>query len=198
MGGKAMDRKKLLIGVIIFLVLLNAGTILTVLLHMRNSGGSEGTKSGENTADTIMVTGFQRVKYLADQLSLTLEQQEGFRVASQGYGREARSISLNMSKLREELLKEMDKEEPDQGRLDSLSEEIGQEHISMKKLTVKHYLELKSLCTDEQKDKLYEVFSKILNTEGEMRGPRGQGGPPAGAGQGKGPWWSKQKDSNSK
>lgn len=193
-----MERKKLLIGVIIFLVLLNLGTILTVVIYMRGSYRPDKEVETSTSADTMPATGIQRVTYLADKLNLTEDQQQGFKTASQDYSRQARSIMFRMSKLREELLKEMDKEDPDQALLDSLSEQIGQEHIKMKKLTVDHYLTLKSLCTEEQKDKLYQVFSKLLNSEGEMRGPRGQGGPPSGAGPGRGPWWSKQKDSISK
>jgi len=192
-----MDRKKILIGVILFLVLLNLGTILTVVIHLRSSEGAKEVTSN-SAVDSLPVTGIQRVNYLADELNLTEDQKKDFRTASQEYGRQARSITLKMSKLREELLQEMDKKEPDQEHLDSLSEEIGNEHIRMKKLTVQHYLALKSLCTEDQKDKLYQVFSKLLNSEGEIRGPRGQGGPPAGGGQGRGPWWSKQKDSVSK
>jgi len=195
-----MEKKKILIGLIVFLMLLNAATILTVVLLM-NRPDQTGRRTVTTAAmqDTSGIPGTQRVRYMADQLGLDAEQQKEFRTASWDYGRQARAISQKMSQLRDQLLEEMVKIQPDTTTLDSLSEQIGINHTLLKKLTVDHYLRLKSLCTDEQKKGLHEMFRKILNPDGDVNLPNGQGRPmggPQGGGQpGRGPWWKNNTDS---
>lgn len=195
-----MKKKNLLIGLVLFLAVTNVATILTVARHINKQDKEVlASRAPAMAGDTTGVPGTQRVKYMSEQLGLSSEQQESFRKATWEYGREAQSISQEMSRLRDLLLIEMDRETPDTTRLSQLSEQIGYQHTNLKKLSVDHYLVLKSFCTDDQKNELFEMFKKVLKPDGEVNVPRGQGPPGGGRGGpgkgGRGPWWQNQKDS---
>ncbi|MFO7617440.1 MAG: periplasmic heavy metal sensor [Bacteroidales bacterium] len=185
-----MIRKNLITGLILFLLVTNIATVATVLVHI-NRDDRQPAPSGQEIIpmDSITLPETQRVLFLTEQLGLNPEQQEAFRRLSMEYGREAKSISSRMSLLRDELLLEMDKDQPDQAVLDSLSEAIGSWHVALKKRTVDHYLGLKSHCTGDQQRMLYQIMRTVINPEGDVLVPRGQGrrqgaGPPADRGRG--------------
>ncbi|HBB90231.1 MAG: hypothetical protein A2X22_13950 [Bacteroidetes bacterium GWF2_49_14] len=195
-----MKKQNLLIGLVLFLVVTNVATILTVARHInKQDKGFITNRASAMAGDTAGVPGTQRVKYMAEQLGLSSDQQDSFRNATWEYGRKAQGISQKMSRLRDLLLIEMDKDTPDTTRLSQLSEQIGFQHTNLKKLSVDHYLVLKSFCMDDQKKELFEMFEKVLKPDGEVSMPRGQGPPGRGRGgpgkSGRGPWWQNQKDS---
>jgi hypothetical protein len=195
-----MKKQNLLIGLVLFLAVTNVATILTVARHINKQDKvSLSGNVSALTGDTAGIPGTQRVQYMAEQLGLSSEQQDSFRKATWDYGRNARDISQEMSRLRDLLLIEMDRETPDTTRLSQLSEQIGFQHTNLKKLSVDHYLVLKSFCTEDQKKELFEMFKKVLKPDGEVNVPRGQGPPGGGRGgpgkNGRGPWWQNQKDS---
>jgi uncharacterized membrane protein len=200
-----MKAKNLLIGIIIFLAVLNVATIATVIILINR------TNTPDDVTSTISDTSIplpnelpatQTARYLGQRLNLSVDQQESFRQASMNYNRNARLISLEMGRLRDELLEEMDRNVPDTVMLGAISEEIGRHHVELKRLTIDHYLSLKQLCNEEQKRELYLLFKTILNPDGEISTPRGQGQSrdnPRGRGrQGRGPWWNNQADSVTK
>jgi len=197
-----MKAKNLLIGIIIFLTVLNVATIATVVIHINRTNTPDNVTStitDTSTSQSNEIPSTQTARYLGQRLNLSVDQQESFRQASMNYNRNARLISLEMGRLRDELLEEMDRDVPDTVMLGAISEEIGRRHVELKRLTVTHYLSLKQLCNEEQKRELYLLFKTILNPDGEISTPRGQGPPrdnPRGRGrQGRGPWWNNQADS---
>ncbi len=194
-----MKKNNLLVCLVLFLLMTNVATILTVVLHINKKTGGTSVAASAISGDTTAIPGSQRVNYMAEQLKLTPDQQDSFRKATWDYGRKARDISQEMSRLRDLLLTEMDRETPDTTRLSQLSEQIGFQHTNLKKLSVDHYLVLKSFCTEDQKKELFEMFKKVLKPDGEVNVPRGQGPPGGGRGgpgkNGRGPWWQNQKDS---
>jgi uncharacterized membrane protein len=180
-----MKAKNLLIGLIIFLVVLNVATITTVLTHINKSASTSNSTNYDvdlPLEPSDRAPSNQTARYLGQRLNLTKDQQELFRQAGMGYNRKVREISLNMNILRDQLLDEMDRDDPDSLLLASISEEIGNKHVELKKLTIDHYIGLKKLCNDEQKRELYLTFKTIINPEGEIDAPRGQGqGPRSGS-----------------
>jgi len=191
-----MDKQKILIGLILFLVITNIATVLTVVLRDKPSD-SPGTKATfseiqEGIPDT------QQTMFFARELKLDSDQQNQFREIHWNYMRKAKLISYDMSLLRDSLLDSMDESRPDSIRLNELAEQIGINHTELKKLTVQYYISLKSICNPEQQTRLYELIKGILKPDGDVQIPRGQG-PQGGKGQGQGPWWRETKDSvNSK
>jgi Spy/CpxP family protein refolding chaperone len=189
-----MERKKLLIGLILFLVITNLVTVVTVLVRTRDTAlttpaGTQLPANEENDPGDR-----QRTLFFTRELKLDGDQQDRFREIHQDYMRKARNISQDMGRLRDQLLQEMDRANPDRTVTDSLSEQIGHLHTELKKLTVNYYLGLKAACNPSQQQKLYEIMKKIINPEGDVQLPR-EGGRYGGPGRGRGPWWKNQNDS---
>jgi Spy/CpxP family protein refolding chaperone len=194
-----MDNKKLLIGLILFLVITNIATILTVLVH---TGKTIGKDQEGKKATAVEVTGSvpdnQRTQFFTNELNLDSDQQEKFREIHRNYMRSARVISADMSQLRDDLLEAMDQDQPDSIRMNNLSAQIGQKHTELKKLTVKYYTGLKAICKPDQHEKLYELIRKIIKPDGDVQLPQEGEKRGGGNGKGRGPWWRNQKDSVSK
>ena len=191
-----MEKRKLLIALVLFLVITNAVTIITVLLHTSQSS----TKNQlDKKAVAIEVPGTipdtQRVLFFTKELKLDSEQQSKFRNIQRDYMRGARAISAEMSRLRDDLLQAMDQDQTDSIRLSLLSEQIGIKHTELKKLTVKYYIGLKAICKPDQQEQLYEIIRKIIKPDGDVQLPEGEGGRKGGRGQGRGPWWQNKNDS---
>jgi Spy/CpxP family protein refolding chaperone len=181
-----MDKLKLLIGLILFLVITNIVTILTVVLRDKPS-----EPSGTEATALEMQEGFpdtQRTMFFSRELKLDDDQQDQFRTIHGNYMRRARMISYEMSLLRDSLLNSMDEDQPDFVRLNKLSEQIGNNHTELKKLTVQYYISLKSICNPEQQIRLYELIKGILKPDGDVQIPRGQGFQ-GGNGRGRGLGW---------
>lgn len=186
-----MDKRKLLIGLIIFLAITNIVTVLTVILRDKSPEpfipAATSTEIKEGIPDT------QRTQFFTRELNLDSDQQQKFREIHWNYMSKARMISYDMSLLRDSLLNSMNENQPDSVRLENLSEQIGINHTELKKLTVQYYISLKSICNPEQQIRLYELIKGILKPDGDVQIPRGQG-PRGGNGQGRGPWWRENQD----
>ena len=196
-----MKNYRLLIGLILFLIVTNIATILTVVRHIRNQKDAietelkqEGKKDNKNPTD---LPDTQRTLFFTKALALDTNQQSAFREVNWNYGRQTKEISQAMSLLREQLLIALDASEPDTALLNNLSDQIGKKHTELKKLTITYYLGLKSICNSDQKKALFEMFQKLLSPESNVNVPSGmpQGRGPKGQGQGRGPWWKDKKDS---
>jgi Spy/CpxP family protein refolding chaperone len=187
-----MDKRKLLIGLILFLAITNIVTVLTVVFREKPSDQSGTKATSAEIKEGIPDT--QRTLFFTRELKLDAVQQNKFREIHWNYMRKAKMISYDMSLLRDSLLNSMDENQPDSVRLNELSERIGIYHTELKKLTVQYYISLKSICNQEQQIKLYELIKGILKPDGDVQIPRGQG-PQGGNGQGRGPWWRDTKDS---
>lgn len=192
-----MKNYRLLIGLIMFLAVTNIATVLTVVRHIRNNSGEAGTEQqveGKQGGSPVDLPDTQRTLFFTNELKLDVDQQAAFRKVNWDYSRQTKEISSAMSLLREQLLRALDQTEPDTVLLNALSDQIGQKHTELKKLTITYYLGLKSICNVDQKKALYEMFQKLLSPESNVNVPGGrmQGRGPQ---QGRGPWWKNEKDS---
>jgi Spy/CpxP family protein refolding chaperone len=190
-----MEKRKLLIGLILFLIITNTATIITVWRHLYASPGDSLPQKEEMVNENSgAIPDNQRTRFFTSELNLNPEQQTTFRNIHRDYMRNARVISMEMNELRDSLLEAMNQNQPDTVRLDKLSEKIGEQHAVLKKLTIQYYLGLKAICNPDQQTKLYEIIRKIIQPDGEVQLPSGQGGPGSGRGMGQGPWWKSKKN----
>ncbi len=102
--------------------------------------------------------GFNRMVNVLDlseeQIRVFTEIERQYRQRMTFYMEQMDSVDLN-------ILEEIKKEEPDRERLDSLAASTGQIQYSLKKATSNHFLEVKSICTPEQRERFNEVISDI-------------------------------------
>nr|MDA3781092.1 hypothetical protein [Bacteroidales bacterium] len=63
---------------------------------------------------------------------------------------------------RKEMISELDNNEPDMKKLDAIASEIGDFHAKLKKVNIRHYLEIKDLCNPKQQEKLHMMYRHML------------------------------------
>jgi len=193
-----MKTYRLLIGLVIFLIVTNIATVLTVVRHIRPNNNVTGTgiqgQSNLESMAPVDLPDAQRTLFFTNALNLDKNQQTAFREVNWIFGKQTKEISQSMNLLRVQLLNVLDHAEPDTALLNSLSDQIGKKHTELKKLTISYYLGLKSICNNDQKAALYQMFQKLLSPEGNVTVP-GSGKQGRGAQQGRGPRWKSRKDS---
>lgn len=159
-------KKNILVWAIVILAATNIATIVTIFYHnhhgFRRGHRGEFPMEGRNH-------GFG--KMLNKRLNLTEEQQEKFRTFRQNYHTEVRALKEEMHGKRKLFLEELGKQKTDTIKLNQISTEIGNLHVRLKNATAKYFLQMKSCCSEEQKTKLFEVFSGMSNMEGECNMP---------------------------
>ena len=62
------------------------------------------------------------------------------------------------------------------GSSQEIANEIGMLHSKLKFQTYKHYLDMKSICTEEQEEKLIKIFKSMLYKEDSFMSPRHRNG----------------------
>lgn len=154
-----MDTKKILIGLVIALALLNLSTILTIVYHVY-SEKKEQEKIVIET-NSIRLDG----RYFVEQLGLTSDQAVPFREAIQTFHQSAREINQQLNVNRNQLFTELRNEETDTIICQQLSAEIGILHKNLKEETYRFYLEIKRISTPDQQLKLKEIFAPVFESD---------------------------------
>lgn len=164
-------RSKIYIWLIIILLVTNVATIGSVLYHVYTEKKAEPVQKTEMPNE-------QRTRFLVEQLNLNVEQADQFRNLNRTFNRTANPVTRELEQLRLEMLEELAASQPDKNKLENIAREIGDLHTELKETTIDFYLQMKSVCTEEQQTKLYQIFHSMLNQEEDVKLPRGrhQGG----------------------
>ncbi len=101
-------------------------------------------------------------RYFRDQLALTPEQMDKFRVFNPIFRQRAKQIAVDLSLKREEMMQEMVSTTSDTILLKNLSFEIGALHSQLKIITFRYYSDIKKITNNEQQQKLADLFSKMF------------------------------------
>ena len=165
---------QILIWIIVILVATNLSTIGSFYYHRMTEAKTLETKQENQTT----VLGEQRTRFFRDQLNLNAEQLDQFRDINRTFNRTARGVEMNLAQLREDLIAELGKQNPDSVHLDQMAIEVGNNHRELKQVTTTFYLDMKKICTPEQQVKLHEIFQSMLNKDNQVNLPRpgNQGG----------------------
>jgi Spy/CpxP family protein refolding chaperone len=170
----APNKYRILIWIIVILVATNLSTIGSFYYHRMTETETQETKQGGLNA----VPGEQRTRFFRDQLNLNAEQLDQFREINRTFNRTARNIETNLAQLRLDLIKELGNQNPDSTKLNQMATEVGNNHRELKQVTTTFYLDMKKICTEEQRVKLHELFQSMLNKDNQVNLPRpgNQGG----------------------
>ncbi len=174
-------QQKILIWSAAVLLVLNISTLATIGFHTiqdtKISKSEESISSGKTSENSEKMSG----RYFKDNLMLSSEQMNEFFKINQRFRNEAFSIQVKLSDIRKNMLEEMSAEKTDTLKLNNLSAELGSFHARLKIISYQYYLDIKELCTTEQKVKLKAIFKIFFETEtpignqGQGRNRRGQG-----------------------
>jgi Spy/CpxP family protein refolding chaperone len=128
----------------------------------------------------------------AKELGLTQEQTQKLESLRYEHRKETADLRHQIQGKRLDLRREMEKDSPDPSVLDRLVEEAGALKVKLQKARIRHRLEVKTIFTPEQWEKVRENFGPRAGRGGDPgkmgRGRRGGGPGPEGApGRGRGP-----------
>ena len=166
------NRYNILFWLIIILLIINISAIATIFFGI-SIRDKKDVRSGH---PKIEYHRHHEGRFFDRSLDLTEEQQQHFRKAKHKFYSEAKKIAGQMHKKRVEFINELASDEPDTLKLQEIAKEIGSLHIKLKFQTYKHYLDMKSICTREQEEKLIKIFKSMLYNEDSFMSPRDRHG----------------------
>ena len=182
----SQKKQSWMVWAIVILGVMNLSTLITIVYHQ---GQARREEAAANQLPVVVETDAAKYsgRYFRDQLNLSPEKMNSFRELNPVFRRQAREINLELGRMRNEMLREMAARNPDTARLNELSDSIGKLHGTLKKITFRYYLDMKSLCNPDQQVKLEQIFGEVFSND-MLMGPPGQG---PGMGRGRGPRWNR-------
>jgi Spy/CpxP family protein refolding chaperone len=154
-----VTKKNLLILFLVLLTVVNVAALATIAYHRFHA----------QRPFHPMERPEGRVGFLKQKLGLSEEQAKKFESHMERFRTETEPIYDSLSTMRTELMSEMMGKEPDVKRLNRLAEEIGALEIKLKKKSITHMLEGKTLLTPEQQRKFFSHFREGLEQIHPMR-----------------------------
>ncbi|UMB54623.1 hypothetical protein MKD41_03930 [Lutibacter sp. A64] len=155
-----MERNtKILTGIIVLLILLNL-TIVGTILYNKSEISNYKVQDNKEIAMPTNHLG----RYFRDALNLSNKQHRAFQDIRHQYHENSDVIIKKMDKNRNDLLTELGKEKSDTITLNKLSQDLGFLHTELKNLTIQYYLNMKEVCNEKQKVKLFETFKAMVNS----------------------------------
>lgn len=162
------NKYRILVWVIVILVATNLSMGLSFLYHKQQD-----KKLAEQIEqEAIELPALRRTRFFREQLNLQPQQMEIFRELNRNFNRAAWQINHQLESLRIEMVRELGLKNPDVQKLASISEEIGKLHTQLKNETIDYYLAMKKACTDEQQEKLNEIFISVLQKNEDVKLPQ--------------------------
>ena len=155
-----MNRDRILIAIIVFLLVTNVTTVITGIVRSR---------SIENVVSTSnVVPQTQRANFFQEQLGLSDQQRKDFMKFTNQFNRNAKVLTEKMNSLRYKMVDELALPAPGQKNLEKINREIGDLHYQLKMETSDYYINLKSVCDETQKKRLYELFKVMADPLGDI------------------------------
>ncbi len=167
----AGKKYQILVWVIVVLVATNLSMGISYMYHKNQE--TQVLKQIE--AEEIEAPAQQRTRFFREQLNLNPAQVDVFRALNRDFNRNAWQIQHRLAALRLEMVNEMGQKESDMQKLDDTTNQIGDLHQQLKKQTIEYYLAMKEICTEEQQEKLHQLFLTILSGNEDVRLPQGGG-----------------------
>ena len=172
---RADTKRSMMVWAIVALLLMNISPLVTIVYHQRQSARVEMNPAVDQKQLEANAERFSG-RYFHDQLNLTSEQTDKFRILNPVFRPKARQITIELAQKRKQMLIEMSNVKSDTSRLNAISDSIGYLHSSLKKITYKYYLDIKSFCNQEQQQKLEKLFEEMFTNDAPM-GFSGSGKP---------------------
>lgn len=165
---KTENSHSILIWAVVALVVLNLSTLATIFYQRRADFIAPTVDAGEINSNTVSSADKFSGRYFRDKLQLTTEQMHEFQKINPEFRNEARVINIRLEELRHSMLDEMVSSEPDTMKLNELSVAIGDQHMELKKITFRYYLDLKGICNYDQQVLLKALFSETFVNDSRM------------------------------
>ncbi len=149
-------RQRILMWLNIFLLVINASAFITFLM-MNKTGGQEHDER------------FSSDKFLKTELGLSDEQYRKVSIMNSNVFRSYQAFLDYECELNFRLIEELSSESPSDSVMKSLAEKIGVMESNMKKQTIKHFENVKSICTDSQQVLLNQLLKDMFEAGNQCK-----------------------------
>jgi len=155
-----MNKKQRIINWLsIFLLVINISAFATLLL-MNNKTISSTSETTEH---------YKSDKFLKDALNLTEEQYEEVSAMDHKIFRIYQNILDMQCESNFKLMAELSAENPNQQKMDSIAKQIGGLYTGLKRQTIKHFMNIRSICTDEQSILLEKLLKDMMELDDQCK-----------------------------
>ncbi len=135
----------------LFLLVINISAFITILVmnHQTGNSGSTGTSYSSDS-------------FLKKELNLSEEQYQALTKLDGDVFRSYQLLLDKQCELNFGLLEELSSDNPSKANLDSIAERIGHYQTLLKKQTIRHFINIRSLCTPEQQQLLDNLLKDMM------------------------------------
>lgn len=151
-------KRRIIIIAIIVLIIINISALITIFYN--NKIRSKQLAKYNEIQEQVEVNGMN--DFFRNQLKLDDVQFDRFQDINHEHMLTSRDIAKKMDDLRFDMLNEISKNDPDMLQLDHIAKKIGELHYELKLNTINHFIELKALCNDDQKEILQGMFMHMM------------------------------------
>lgn len=149
-----MNKKQRIINWLsIFLLVINISAFATLLLMNNNTSTSNVLESSEH---------YKSDAFLKEALNLTDEQYDKVSCMDYKIFRIYQNILDMQCESNFKLMAELSSENPNQQKMDSIAKQIGGLYTGLKRQTIKHFMNIRSICTDEQSLLLDKLIKDMM------------------------------------
>jgi Spy/CpxP family protein refolding chaperone len=153
-------KNRILIGALILLAAINIAMLVTIGFHRMPPKQEARVEPGPPGKHHRMVS---------EELGLTEEQEVLFKELREEYAKENQLIRRQLRENYGKIMKELSAPEPNNQYLDSIAKSIGSLHVDQQQATIKHFLSLREICSEDQYEKLQVIFKRMMSREQMQR-----------------------------
>lgn len=157
---------------VIFLLMINIAALGTIIYYV----------SGPRTMPQPVIEpkNDMRGRDIVKSLNLSKQQDQKFRESRDNFKKSTHPIIMEIQAKKEEIVRNLDTDNPDTAKLNKLADELGDINGRLKKQAIRHFIELRKECRPEQRVQLRALCRNLfmIDERGErgMRHRHGRGG----------------------
>lgn len=168
--------KKWVLWLSICLLVVNVAALITILYNRKQEKRFYDMPLQANIHESGSSARYSG-RWFRDELGLSRKQMNEFSKFNPVFREKVMNINRELERLKKQMHNEMTSEKIDTARLNQLSDSIGILHSELKKTTYLYYFEFKKIITEEQDEKLNQLFLQVFDGEiSSGHGRRWQGG----------------------
>lgn len=149
-------KQRILMWLNVFLLVINASAFITILLMNRTTSQEHDER-------------FSSDKFLKTELGLSDEQYQKVSTMNSNVFRSYQAFLDYECELNFKIIEELSSESPSDSVMESLALKIGVMEGNMKKQTIKHFENVKSICNDNQKVLLDQLLKNMFEAGNQCK-----------------------------
>ena len=149
-------QKRFMTWAIIILVILNLSALATMLFFVYPKPLPPPPPPQERGQEEVQY-------FLKKELNLSEEQAKQFRELGEQHNMQSRSVQNETHRFKREIMDELFASQPDTVKVERLANEIGIKEAEKEKLLFHHFMDLASVCDQEQKEKFKALIHDLLD-----------------------------------